>query len=415
MLVVQGVGTGLVGTYGSSTAVTPALDHMAARGIVLDQCFVDSQSLPEQLASLWTGRHALQSADRSWSLWSAAAAAAADHAARRARLLTDSREVADIAAAWGCEAVTLIEVPPPGQPASEPSACAMNALFAAAVEEVLTGPQGLVWIHSRGLQHAWDAPLELRGRFADPDDPPPPAEVELPSLDVGADVDPDWLVGWGQVAAAQTAVLDEAVHALWDAVQSREDREQWSCLFTSLGGVPLGEHGRLGWGRPQLYAEELQTATLLYPAGGLPVGIRRPELFQLPDLAAAIAHMLGWQLPAGCWGRNPLAYGHPESPQRWPKELSLAMIASQHQGWIRSPAWSALLASEFHTGGFHASEEAQLFVKPEDRWEISQIAQRRRDVVERHCELAEQFIQACRQNDRQLLPVLEDELTNLMR
>src|SRR5690606_9477229 len=103
VLVIEGLGTGLIGTYGSSTASTPALDRMAAHGLVLDQCFVDSQSLSRQMRSLWTGSHALQTAPLPWNLWHSYAARwdnSADSAASQVssgRLLTDSREVAELA------------------------------------------------------------------------------------------------------------------------------------------------------------------------------------------------------------------------------------------------------------------------------------------------------------------------------
>jgi hypothetical protein len=57
----------------------------------------------------------------------------------------------------------------------------------------------------------------------------------------------------------------------------------------------------------------------------------------------------------------------------------------------------------------------QLFVKPDDRWEISQIADRRRDIVARHYQLAELFRRAITVADRSQLPPLEEDLHNLLR
>ncbi len=423
MIVVEGLGTGLVGAYGSSTAITPAIDSLAANGILLDQCFVDSQDLKQQLASLWTARHAMQSADRSWSLWQAVLAREND--GWGARLLTDCEQVAQAADEYGCPSVTLVEPTLLATPANDSSQCAVMAVFAAAVEELAVGDPGLIWIHSRGLRLPWDAPLEMRAKFVDPEDPLPPSEVGPPTLDVGPQTDPDWLVGWGQVAAAQCAVIDEALEALFQTVAARRDAAQWSWLLTTLGGVPLGEHGRIGSGRPQLFGEELHTATIIAPAPQLPIGLRRPELFQLPDVAASVAELLSIDVPAGHWGRSALQYGVAESPQRWPNELSLAMIAGEQQTWLRSPAWSALLpvvtnkneasSSDFLKTEPEKSQQDKLFVKPEDRWEVSEIADRRRNIVERHRELAELFQQAARHDDRSQLPVLEDDLINLLR
>lgn len=413
VIAVEGLGTGLVGAYGSSTAVTPAIDSLAANGILLDQCFVDSQQLERQVESLWTARHALQPGEAQWNLWRDVADRETDD--WNGRLLTDSVQVAEAADRAGCPSVTLIEPTQPDRPATETSGCAVMDLFAAAAAELASGPPGLIWIHSRGLRLPWDAPLELRGQFADPEDPPPPADTCLPETDVDRQTDPDWLVGWGQVAAAQSAVIDEAISALLHSIAGRSDASAWAWVLATLGGVPLGVHGRLGWGRPQLYGEELHTATIISPAERLPIGLRRPELFQLPDVAASVAELLALPLPSELWGRSVLQYGTAEAPQRWPSELSIAMIANERQSWIRSPAWSALLPVESADHVGEPLQTAQLFVKPEDRWEVSQIAERRREVVERHRELAMQFRQACQDNQRSQLPLLEDELINLLR
>lgn len=429
MLVIEGLGTGLVGAYGSSTASTPALDRMAACGIVLDQCFVDSQDINRQLRSLWTGAHALQTDSLPWNLWHSYAARWNDSAGSGsgstsgARLLTDSRQVAELAGQLGCPQVTLIEPDWPQQPASDTAHCAVVELLATAASDLASGPPGLVWIHSRGLRHAWDAPLDMRAQFADPADPEPPAEVDPPAIAVDANTDPDFIVGWGQVAAAQTAVIDEAVSAVREAVAQRADSAAWSWLFTSLGGVPLGEHGRLGWGHPQLVGSELQAATIIVPPGKLPVGLRRPELFQLPDIAATLAGLLQLDPPDRMWGHDALALGAAQSPDRWPLELRLAMVADTSRCWLRSPAWAALLENMqvgdvAHAGQpemYNGSPGDQLFVKPEDRWEVSQIADRRRDILTTHHQLASLFAAAAQRGQRSSLPALDDDLLNLLR
>lgn len=425
MVVIEGLGTNLVGAYGSSTAITPALDRMASQGVLLDQCFLDSQQLHEQLRSLWTAAHALQTGPLPWNLWQSFAArwGASRSASSSARLLTDSPQVAELAEQMDCPQITLIEPrstsPSMLQPAEDSAQCAVMELLATAAAELASGPPGLVWIHSRGLRHPWDAPLAMRAQFADPEDPDPPSTVELPSSAVDAKTDPDFVVGWGQVAAAQAAVIDEGLSALRDTVAQRSDSATWSWLFTTLGGVPLGEHGRLGWGDEQLVGAELHTATIIVPAQPLPAGLRRPELFQLPDIAATLAALLELELPATVWGRNALAQGAAQSPDRWPHELRLAMLTSKLGSWLRTPAWCAVLKNavlkNLEEGSRNDSGTIHLFVKPEDRWEVSQIADRRRDIVELHRQLIPLFAAAARCGQRLALPVLEEDLLNLLR
>ena len=56
------------------------------------------------------------------------------------------------------------------------------------------------------------------------------------------ETDPDEVVGWTQVAAAQVAVVDEAMAGLAGCLQ--ELHSDWSYCLVGLGGVPLGSISR---------------------------------------------------------------------------------------------------------------------------------------------------------------------------
>lgn len=404
VITVEGVGTTYLGSYGSTTAVTPALDRWSAHGIVLDQCYVDSLDVTLQMRSLWTGLHAMQSQATTWNLWR-------ETSRRGNRLITDSRTVAELAAQLECGSVSLVTAGERRSAVDDISDCAVLELFAAATEELAGFDGGMLWIHSRGLKLPWDAPQPLRQRFMDPEDPQPPVATEPPECSVDQSTDPDILLGWGQVAAAQVAVIDEAIGALQAALHSRNDATSWACLFATLGGVPLGEHGYMGNLRPQLYGESIAAAAILVPTGGLPVGIRRPELYQLPDLALSARALLhgdfsnGSKVEQACWGRSACTLNAPEVPQRWATHLKSAMISDRQQ-WVRTPAWSALLDPH---------KEAELYLKPDDRWEVSDIASRREDIVAQHRMVAAAFCEAVARNSRESLPELDETMCSLLR
>lgn len=430
VLVIEGLGTNLVGPYGSSLARTPILDHMAATGIVLDQCFVDSTQFEEQLHSLWTGQHNAQIAteeETAWSLWRTLTENRVEFS-----FWTDCPRAAEKAENLGCSDVVLV-APSSGddteeaKPAESIEACQAMALFST-VSEFLVSAEAeakqLIWIHSRGLKLPWDAPQELRNQFTDPDDPEPPNEVGPPSFAVDESADPDLIVGWGQVATAQAHVLDEGVANVLASLKSRADSEDWSWLLSSLGGVPLGEHGWLGWHANEsasFYAEELQTTTILFDAEGPDdeVGQRYHPIAQLPDLSASILDIVldGPEAQAPLpklWGRSLRPQGDSAVclfPAEWPSFRQLALIrdATRDVTWIRCPAWSAVLK----TGG--EDSEDQLFVKPEDRWEINNVAMLRRDVLEDLTELSQQFVEAARKRERDTIEPLAESLTQLLR
>lgn len=408
VVVVEGLSTGLVGAYGSNTAVTPALDRLAAHGLVLDQCFVDSLDLRKQLHSIWTGCHAAQEWNSSWTMWKQFIVSGYE-----ACLITDCAETALIAEQLGCPRVLLVEADESTEPAEDWTECSLMRVFVSAVEEVSeTESNRIVWIHSRGLRLAWDAPIELRERFMDPEDPQPPRDVCVPDIVVTDQTDPDEIIGWGQVAAAQVAVVDQAIDILMSAIESREDANDWSWMVLSPGGVPLGEHGRVGWGKPQLHGEEISCLAIIraaVPETGLqPPGSRRAELCQLPDLAMTFLDSLELLVPAAVsrWGQSMLQPGSFSAPIGWLPQFQSAYIVGMAAQWIRTPAWSVT---------FSETEPPQLFVKPDDRWEISDVSSRRLDVVERLREVASEFQECLKTRQREHLPKLEDELCNLLR
>jgi len=406
VIVVEGVNTGLVGAYGTNTAVTPSLDRLAAHGLVLDQCFVDSLNPRKQLFSLWTGRHAVQDRDEpTWTMWKQLMTSGYE-----ASLITDCPVAARVAEELGCPRVIFVEVDKPDEAAQDWTECALTRVFIAAVEE-LSEPESnrLVWIHSRGLRHAWDAPLDLREHFIDPEDPAPPSEACVPAITITDDTDPDEIIGWAQVAAAQVAVVDQGIDILMSAIDSRADADDWACMVVSPGGVPLGEHGRVGWSIPETHGEEINCLAIIQARVDQPIGSRRAELCQLPDLVITFLDALEIELPSteSIWGRSMLQLGPFSAPSQWPAEFQSACIFDDiEQPWIRTPAWSA--------NGF-TNKLPQLFVKPDDRWETSDVSSRRLDVVERLQQIATEFHKCACVGKRQELPTLEDELCNLIR
>lgn len=404
---------------GANLARTPTLDRVAAGGMVLDQCFLDSCRLDSQLNSLWTARHALQPsshADSSSNLWSACEAAGTP-----ACLITDRESVAEQAELLGCGEAAFLPVETNEEAAATTDDCTSMQLFYAAAE-MASRREGVVWVHSAGLNLPWDAPEELRASFTDPEDPDPPGEVGPPSFTIGPDTDPDEVVGWGQVAAAQSSVIDEGLATLMGAMHARLEQEDWMVVILGLGGTPLGEHGQIGSSRAaagaatqRLHGEVLNAPAILTTPDAKWRMTRRGELFQLPDLAATIlASSLGQQAESAAadssWGQDLLQLPFSDSTSRWPTSLQLAKTAGNNGSWLRCPAWSSLIVSEEDENG-----ESKLFVKPEDRMEVSDVADRRPDVLEQMLAANKRFDKALQSNQRSELPALDEELVTLLR
>lgn len=327
-----------------------------------------------------------------------------------AMLITDCATTAQTAEQMGCSHVILLELQQATQPAEDSSECQMMALVSEAAnliqdfEPDVAPPVVLVWIHSRGLRQPWDAPLALRQQFTDPDDPDPPDQVHPPSMKITTETDPDWIVGWGQAAAAQVAVIDQAIGFLHDFLS--RSSQTWSWCLIGLGGMPLGEHGWLGWGEPQLYGEELQVPVIVVPHPPLPVGSRRAELCQLPDVAATIAELSGLTWPEPIWGHSQLNSSSIAPPTHWPPAQQTIGLVYGRQKWIRVPGWSLT---------FDDQNTTRLYVKPDDRWEVSEVSSRCADTVASLRALADKFLEVTQSGRREELPELSDDLCNLLR
>lgn len=515
VVVIEGLATSLIGVYGSNIGRTPTWDKLASRGVTLDQCFVDSLDLMEQLESLWTGQHALCSSvlrQEAPGLWGEL-----ESNQIPGRVITDCERVAEYAERRGCRDVTYVPPSAAGEAASSVDECVALQLFFAAAEALRerddASPE-LTWIHSSGMRLPWDVPIEIRNTFVDPDDPEPPQSVGPPCFRIDETTDPDLVVGWGQVAAAQATIFDEGLAVLlaatenescgtqqsqledaWSAKaaeatdaegeeasgpeQSHEPKELSaafsagpllnpadSLVLIGLGGLALGEHGFVGQlstsngdgsaveEAERMHGELLSCAALLISGGNwgghsdghvFSPAVRRPEILQLADLGSTVRSMVGIESEAECWGKNIFGLGFPDSPIRWDQSVQLALVEDATVIWGRSPAWSLLISREeweHHRGQAFALDEEgllaagefatdsvvasgheradfdftlRLYVKPEDRWEVSDVADRRSDIAEELILSLLLYRKAIVRGERSALLPLSEGLLSLMR
>lgn len=417
---IEGLSTTQVGAYGSNTSQTKSIDSIAARGIVLDQCFLDSRDSIENLKSLWTATHAItrshstgqsERSETSSTIWTGLQADAGV-------FVTDCPRAAELAESSGCSRVVLVESQPADAPAEEVSQCEFYSLLAAAAETLehlneLTCETKLLWIHSRGLRLPWDAPSDLRSRFKDADDPDPPTELGPPLFPVDASTDPDVVLGWSNAAAAQVMVIDEGVEFLKELMDQFDD--PWAWCFVGLNAFPLGEHGWVGDGGTPLNNHQLQVVGILSPQPVLPIGWRVDGVCQLPDIGSSIAQMCGIDLNSlsigntdevGRWGESQLQPPNDQPPVNWESRYQSAVLVESEAIWLRAPAWSMRI---------DANQSISLFVQPDDHWEVNEVGSRCSDVIEELQAACNQFMQAAKMGSRDALAKLNEVSCNLLR
>ena len=408
LLVIDRLHAGYLGAYGNSWIATPAIDRLAAEGFVFDQCLIDSPHLAPLYRGMWLGTHALAPSpgtDRRL------VADPQGHVARSlatggiaATLMTDDASVAAHPLAQGFQAVVRLAewraagVRQGDVPVERTEDTHLAGCFAHLIDwlETAAGPFCL-WCHLTGLGSVWDAPLVFRRSYMEEGDPEPPDSAKVPNQVVPRDCDPDELLGLSQAYAGQITLLDTCLGALAEFLQtSRLDRETVVVLL-SARGYPLGEHGRLGACDEALYNELVHVPLILRFPDGLGTAGRSHALVQPADLAATLLDL--WGLPADCLpsvarSLMPLVREEEEGSRD-----RLAIVGSGSERAMVTPAWHLRMAGT-----------DELYVRPDDQWQVNDVADRCPKVAEMLRAEFVHFEQAVQSNQISQLPPLEESL-----
>lgn len=375
----------MLGSYGATWVATPALDSLAARGVLFDRVIVPATSpfagvaaVPDTFAGLFA------EGDGPPLL-----AAAADLAWRPCVVSDDPRVPGPgLAGRSGAVDVRLVPAAPAAVVADDDRETAIARLVDAAVERLTVGGTRFLWCHVGSLGLTWDAPDAHRQRYIDPEDPPPPPGAAVASFIVDETTDPDRVVAARQVFAGQVTLLDGQLARLFAAVQERERTDGgWAVLFVGVRGLPLGLHGQVGAGGDDLpYGEVVHVPALLIDPAGRMAAQRHGPLAVPADLGCTLADLIG--------GRAPRSGPAPE-PWRgqsllglfsdWSARVRDRVIAvGPTAAAVVTPQWHCLAAAAAD-GGPH---RIRLYAKPDDFFEQVDVADRCADVATTLGELA---------------------------
>jgi arylsulfatase A-like enzyme len=137
--------------------------------------------------------------------------------------------------------------------------------------------------------------------------------------------------------------------------------------------------------RPWLHDEVIHLPLLVRLPGG-EGGRRVSALTQAVDLAPTLAELFGATLP-GAHGHSLLPLLRGEAGQVRAYACAGLEVGGGVEWALRGPDWVFLLPVRPHP--HDPSRGPQLYVKPDDRWEVN-------NVVQHHLELAERLEQALR-------------------
>jgi hypothetical protein len=366
-LVIDRLHVGYLGAYGNAWCQTPSLDRLASQATVFDHALIDSPDLDALYRSYWHGRHAL-CADGPPALRPALAEQLGE-AGVTTILMSDEPQV--IRNPCAIDFDELIEVEPAweAETAGTIEQTQLARCFMRLIQRIESAREPFfLWCHLASLGATWDAPLNFREAYVEPGDPPPPTWAEVPNCIHPADDDPDVLLGVSQSYAGQVTLLDTCLGALLECLESAPAGRDTLLTLVSLRGFPLGEHRRLGPCDDALFSELIHVPWMMRFPDGLAAAARSQQLIEPADLWASL---LDWwkiapqQSPTAC-SLLPLARQEPAIERD-----RLCIRGRGAERAIRTPAWYLRVA-----------DEPQLFVKPDDRWEVNNVTPRCQEVSE---------------------------------
>ena len=403
-LIVDRLHAGYLGAYGNTWIATGEFDRLACQSLLLDHATIDCPHLAMLYRAYLCGSHAMQPVRKDENVCLIDSAKAAGiHTV----LLTDDKDVAELEYVREFDELILLQSDEVTAVATSLEETQTASFYFEAIERLTSLQQPfLLWLHDRGMSGPWDAPLELRNRYADEDDPTPLDTAEAPCVVLDEDDDPDELLRIRHAYAGQVTLWDTCLGTFFDALSASPHDS--NTLFAVVGarGFPLGEHRRVGTNSEALYGELIHVPWVLrYPnTAGL---VRSPALAQPPDLAATLFDW--WEIEVDASTISPVGsslQGLLSAPNEVVRDRACAVAAAGECG-IRTPAWY-LRCNEVEGKSCH-----ELFVKPDDRWAMSDVSSRAGEIVKElqaACEAFEKALHGEPSKGLLELPPLPSEL-----
>jgi arylsulfatase A-like enzyme len=373
VITADGLNLGYVGCYGNDWVETPALDLLAAEGVVFDQHIADRPDAAGARRSWRTaeyhlprcrdGRAAPSDTDLIRTLSAqgfATAWATAGHGATPF----------DFGCAWDRQ----VRAGPGGE----------DALTGEAMDWLASTERGVLWLDYGSLVPPWILTPEYQARYLEGAAPETEEEAgqeatadltpwdgPLPGL--VAPADETTFLRLQRTYAAAVTRLDDVLDALLEGVTRRPTLSDLFIVFTSGHGLALGEHGQTGTELAWLHEELVHVPLILRLPHGAEAGRRVPALTQSIDAVPTLLDMLGLPAPRGD-GRSLLPLARGETDFVRPQAVSTRPAAGATAWALRTAQWTLLRSVPASPGVPRPA--SRLFVKPDDRWEHNDLGPR---------------------------------------
>ena len=328
-ITIDGLQSGMIGAYGNTWIHTPTLDALACQSALFDRFYASSEDLPNTLNELWQFPSDCHKV-----------------------LLTDDSDVFLHENAGLFDEKHRLETRRRNRPAGriEETQLFRNMATVADLLRNQSEKPFFFWAHFEGFRGKWDFPMSYRKRYQIDEDPEPYHEVVPPNIS-GKNIDPDVRQSVVEAYSGGVSVLDETLEGLLTFLENSRLSQNTVLLFTSTRGFSLGEHNTIG-GKGELYGENVHLPLFIrFPEGSF-AGFRSQTLLQSADVSTLLFRRDTGTLP--------------EEPDEAHPFLPIG------DDVIVTPDWFVYRKSSGH----------ELYVKPDDRWEINDVADRCPHILE---------------------------------
>jgi arylsulfatase A-like enzyme len=204
--------------------------------------------------------------------------------------------------------------------------------------------------------------------------------------------------------AAAVGYLDSGLEELFEELQARNLMDKVLLVVTADRGFPLGEHGIVGYHRPWLYDELIHIPLLVRLPGAAEAGRRTSALTQPEDLMPTLLEAFGSPIPSvHGFSLLPLMRGEKDCLRSY--ACSGLQIGDGGELALRTSEWAFVLPWQTSLAG--PPRTAQLYVKPDDRWEVNNVLQHHMDLADNLERVLRGFVEATRRPDPLQAPELK--------
>jgi len=391
VLSLDGLRPSVLGPYGNTWFETTHFNQLGAESQLFENCVAGCPNPDNPFRDLLLGSHAVQAKPENPHLIDLV-----NQGDQETILITSNSAAIGDLTNDRFDQVIEVNLPEPKSLAIDFESTQLAVFFAEVIQviERIDSPT-LLWLDCNSLVTAWDAPYEYRMHLADEDDPEPPKIFVPPDLEFNpATDDPDQLLGFQQAYGAQVGLLDQFLGVLMEQLDSTAwSREALFCLV-SHRGYPLGEHGVVGFYRPVLHSELIHTPMFFRWPELRKSGMRSQSLVQPSLVYPALADWFG------CLESQP-DFDRQMVPTLNEHEAVISVCQSEYANYE---------AIQTHGWKFIRGSKQQLYVRPDDCWEVNEVSNLCRAIVEELDALLSQGIVRLEAGQPVLAEPLEDHL-----